>query len=166
MKLGILSASGGPAAFRPCGGRCEVAQVQTPGADDFVTAVSTRAMIEGAPIAVRKSPPLPVVRALLGLVIFGLVTSLATVGTVVHENEGPEWQLRWTPGTEAVIVDAWGGVRIRATPGLEGRTIGALKTGEPVRILEGPESVAGEQWVKVSWSDGSLAGWLPLRYVE
>lgn len=130
-----------------------------------MSAVSTRAVAEAAPIA-RKSPSLPVPRALLGLVILGLLTSLATVATVVHENEDPAWQPRWAPGTEAVIVDAWGGVRIRATPGLEGRTIGALKTGEPVRILEGPENLAGERWLKVSWLDGSLAGWLPLRYVE
>lgn len=142
-----------------------MAQVQTRGVDDFVTAVSTRAVAEAAPIA-RKAPSLPVPRALLGLVILGLLISLATVATVVHENEGPAWQPRWVSGTEGVIMDAWGGVRIRATPGLEGRTIGALKTGEPVRILEGPENVAGERWLKISWLDGNLAGWLPLRYFD
>lgn len=63
-------------------------------------------------------------------------------------------------------MNAFGGVRVRETPGADGATLGVLNAGAQVRIVDGPESVEGEHWVKVSWRGGSLEGWLPLRYLQ
>ncbi|MEE8240686.1 MAG: SH3 domain-containing protein [Nitrospirales bacterium] len=70
------------------------------------------------------------------------------------------------PGLEATVVDAFGGVRVSEAPGSDGATLGALKTGAQVRIVDGPESVEGEQWVKVSWRAGRLQGWFSMRYLQ
>ncbi len=45
------------------------------------------------------------------------------------------------PVSEVTVVDAWAGVRVRQTPGPGGWTLGALKTGAKVQIVEGPMRV-------------------------
>jgi len=88
------------------------------------------------------------------------------VSLVVRHSPGGDSVESWVPGSEAMVVDAFAGVRVREAPGYDGATLGALKTGGQVRIVDGPESVEGEQWVKVSWRDGRLLGWVPLRYLQ
>jgi hypothetical protein len=93
--------------------------------------------------------------------------SLAVAASlVVRHSLGGESLESSAPGSEATVVDAIGGVRVRETPGVDGATLGALKTGAQVRILDDLESGEGEQWVKISWRGGRMEGWLPLRYLQ
>ena len=103
--------------------------------------------------------------ALAGVSVLFLSMPLAIASSSGPGEESALPQ-RWARGSEAAIVNAFAGVRIRATPAIDGWTLGALKTGESVRITEGPVNVRGELWIKVSWKDGRLKGWLPLRYLE
>jgi hypothetical protein len=99
--------------------------------------------------------------------VLAMSLSLAVAASLVLRHSlGGESLESSAPGSEATVVDAFGGVRVREIPGLDGATLGALKTGAQVRIVDGPESVEGEQWVKVSWRGGRLQGWLPLRYLQ
>ncbi len=93
--------------------------------------------------------------------------SLALVATlVVSRGHGGDSPQSAYPVSELTVVDAWAGVRVRQTPGPGGWTLGALKTGAKVQIVEGPMSVDGEQWVRVCWEHGSLKGWLPFKYLH
>jgi hypothetical protein len=104
------------------------------------------------------------------LLLIGTLTislSLALVAALaVSRGHGGDSPQSAYPVSELTVVDARAGVRVRQTPGSDGATLGALKTGAQVRIVDGPESVEGEQWVKVSWRSGRLQGWFPLRYLE
>ena len=104
------------------------------------------------------------------LSLAGVSTLFLSMSLAMAPSSGPGEESalpqRWARGSEAAIVNTFAGVRIRATPAKDGWTLGALKTGEPVRIMEGPIKAEGELWIKVSWKDGRLKGWLPLRYLE
>jgi len=109
--------------------------------------------------------PIPRFFVMTTVLVMSLSLAVA-VSLVVRHSLGGESLESSAPGSEATVVDAFGGVRVRETPGADGATLGALKTGAQVRIVDGPESVEGEQWVKVSWRDGRLLGWFPLRYLQ
>jgi len=116
---------------------------------------------EGAPLRSR------IPRFFVLMTVLAMFLSLAVaVSLVVRHSPGGESLESSAPGPEATVVDAFAGVRVREAPGSDGATLGALKTGAQVRIVDGPESVEGEQWVKVSWRDGRLQGWFPLRYLQ
>ncbi len=80
-----------------------------------------------------------------------------------HRGDSPQSAY---PASEVTVVDAWAGVRIRQTPGPGGSTLGALKTGAKVQIVEGPFSVDGAQWVRVDWQRGRMKCWLPFKYLH
>jgi multisubunit Na+/H+ antiporter MnhC subunit len=109
----------------------------------------------------------PIPRFFVLTTVLAMFLSLAVaLSLVVRHSPGEESLESSAPGSEATVVDASAGVRVRETPGADGATLGALKTGAQVRIVDGPESVEGEQWVKVSWQGGRLEGWFPLRYLQ
>jgi hypothetical protein len=109
----------------------------------------------------------PISRFFVITTVLVMSLSLAVaVSLVLTNGSGGESLESSSPGWEATVVDAFGGVRVRETPGDDGATVGVLKTGAQVRMIDGPESVAGEQWVKVSWGDGRLLGWFPVRHLQ
>jgi hypothetical protein len=109
----------------------------------------------------------PIPRFFVMTTVLVMSLSLAVAASlVVRHSLGGESLESSAPGSEATVVDAIGGVRVRETPGVDGATLGALKTGAQVRILDDLESVEGEQWVKISWRGGRMEGWLPLRYLQ
>ncbi len=109
----------------------------------------------------------PIPRFFAMTIVLAMSLSLAVAAShIVRHRSGGESLESSVPRPEATVVDAGAGVRVRQTPGPGGWTLGALKTGAQVRIVDGPESVEGEQWVKVSWRGGRLQGWFPLRYLQ
>lgn len=74
-------------------------------------------------------------------------------------------------GPLAMVVGASEGVRVRAAPAADAKTLGALRTGDLVRVVDGPLDVAGQRWVKVLWVNGDLevdndlVGWMPFNYI-
>ena len=102
---------------------------------------------------------------LVGTLAISLALALVAALAVSRGHGGDSPQSAY-PVSELTVVEARAGVRVRQTPGPGGWTLGALRTGAQVRIVDGPESVEGEQWVKVSWRGGRLQGWFPLRYLQ
>ena len=107
-----------------------------------------------------------VVRLVFVSLVLMLALWLATVPMASGPGESSDDSPRpvWLPS--ATIQNAWAGVRVRATPGMDGRTLGALKTSEQVEVLRGPIVAEGTEWFKVSWHDGGLVGWLPASYLH
>ncbi len=107
----------------------------------------------------------PALPLLVGVV--AILVCLAVAVSLITRYGAEEGSFQSSaPTWEATVVYADAGVRVRETPGPEGATLGALRTGERVRILEGLESIEGKEWVKVSWLGGRLLGWFPLRYLQ
>ena len=102
---------------------------------------------------------------LVGALAISLSLALVAALAVSRGHGGDSLQSAH-PVSELTVVDARAGVRVRQTPGPGGWTLGALKTGAKVQIVEGPMRVDGEQWVRVCWQRGSLKGWLPFKYLH
>jgi hypothetical protein len=102
---------------------------------------------------------------LVGTLAILLSLALVAALTVSRGHGGDSAQSAY-PVSEVPVVDAWAGVRVRQIPGPGGWTLGVLKTGAKVQIVEGPVSVDGEQWVRVYWEHGRLKGWLPFKYLH
>lgn len=102
---------------------------------------------------------------LVGTLAISLSLALVAALAVSRGHGGDSPQPAY-PVSELTVVDARAGVRIRQTPGPGGWTLGALKTGAKVQIVDGPMRVDGEQWVRVCWERGSLKGWLPFKYLH
>ncbi len=146
----VSGTSEGMTTALACGHRAELA-----------ASAAVDSLQEGGPL--RSPVPLFFVMA----TALAMSLSLAVVASlVVRHSSGGESLESSAPGSEATVVDAFRGVRVREIPGADGATLGALKTGAQVRIVDGAESVAGEQWIKVSWRGGRLQGWFPLRYLQ
>ena len=102
---------------------------------------------------------------LVGTLAISLSIALVAALAVSPRHGGDSPQSAY-PISELTVVDARAGVRVTQTPGPGGWTLGALKTGAKVQIVEGPMTVDGEQWVRVFWERGSLKGWLPFKYLH
>ena len=128
---------------------------------ELAASAAVGSLQEGAPLR----SPIPRFFIITTVLVMSLSLAVA-VSLVLRHSSGGESLESSAPGLEATVADAFGGVRVRETPGADGATLGALKTGAQVRILDDLESVEGEQWVKISWRGGRMEGWLPLRYLE
>ncbi len=102
---------------------------------------------------------------LVGTVAISLSLALVAALAVSRGHGGDSPQSAY-PVSELTVVDARAGVRVTQTPGPGGWTLGALKTGAKVQIVEGPMTVNGEQWVRVFWERGRLKGWLPFKHLH
>lgn len=131
--------------------------------------------------------PAIIVLAAFAIVVSVLLTLSLADGSILTRrlSDGLEWAARHTLGrvgitspadgpdeqplvigATGVIVDAYAGVRVRETPSEAGRTLGAIIAGDTVRVLAEPQMVNGEMWVRVSWQQGELEGWIPVRFVK
>ncbi|HZP27263.1 MAG TPA: hypothetical protein VFB90_09500, partial [Dehalococcoidia bacterium] len=72
----------------------------------------------------------------------------------------------WAIGNPVTIVNASAGVRVMEQPTFASRTLGALKTGEPMTIRSRPVEADGQTWVLVSWQHGNLMGWMRQQYLQ
>ncbi len=131
-------------------GRAEPAA--SPAGGSLLRAESLRSRISGSLLLVGT------LAISLSLVLFAAIA--------VSRGHGGDSAQSAYPASEVTVVDAWAGVRVRQTPGPGGWTLGALKTGAKVQIVEGPMSVDGQQWVRVDWQGGRLKGWLPFKYLH
>ena len=113
--------------------------------------------------------PVLIVLAAFAIVVSALLTLSLADGSILTRrlSDGLEWAARHTLGRVGITsVDAYAGVRVRETPSEAGRTLGAIIAGDTVRILSEPQMVNGEMWVRVSWQQGELEGWIPVRFVK
>ena len=107
-----------------------------------------------------------VVRVVFASLVLMLALWLAAGQAASGPGESSDDSPRLAQLPNATILNAWAGVRVRTTPSIDGKTLGALKTRERVRILQGPIVAEGIGWCKVSWQDGGLVGWLPASYLH
>ena len=106
-----------------------------------------------------------VVRVVFASLVLALALWLATGQTDGVPAESPDDGARPAQLPNATILNAWAGVRVRVTPSMDGRTLGALKTREQVQILRGPIVAEGIEWLEISWYEGRLVGWLPASHL-
>jgi len=103
--------------------------------------------------------------AALFLVVCGVLAFMSLAPLFSRDGsqqaEGP-----WAIGKPATVVDAWAGVRVYEQPSSTSRTLGALKTGEPLTIRSAPVQAWGATWVLVSWDRGNLTGWMRQQSLE
>ena len=118
------------------------------------------------PVPTGGSPPRSiVVRVVFASLMLALALWLATGQAASGPGESPDDSPRPVQLPSATILNAWAGVRVRTTPSMVGRTLGALKTREQVEILRGPIIAEGISWFEISWYEGRLVGWLPASYL-
>ena len=119
------------------------------------------------PVTTGGSLPRSVVVRLVSLsLVLALALWLATGQTVSGPGESSDDGAGPAPLPNATILNAWAGVRVRTTPSMNSKTLGALKTREQVEILRGPIVAEGIEWFEISWHDGRLVGWLPAYHLH
>jgi len=131
-----------------------------------MAALPTAINAPAGPVPAGASPsPGVVVRVVFASLVLALALWLATGQAASDPGGGPDDSPRPVQLPGATILNAWAGVRVRVTPSMDARTLGALKTREQVEVLRGPITAAGIPWFEISWHDGRLVGWLPASYL-